>query len=392
MRVFDSPTSRTPEVHLLSNGRYHLAISNAGGGYSRWRDLAVTRWREDGTRDCWGTFIYLRDAATGEFWSVAYQPTLRQTEQYEVVFAGACAEYRQRQGDLEIRTEICVAVDDDVELRRVTLTNHSDKERSIELTSYAEVVLAVPGADAAHPVFSNLFVQTEFVRANSAILCTRRPRSEGERRPWLWHSIVGEEGAGDEISCETDRARFVGRGRTPISPAAMQDSSPLSGTVGSVLDPIVSLRRTFNLAPKQTVRVDFMQGVTENREAALALVGKYRDPLVIDHAFDLARTDVALGQLGASESDAQTYCATGRRLDLRRSRSARCLERVAGKPARPKWTLEVWHLRRYPDRPLANQRPSQDPAREATHPGAFLLAAKSAAGGPGYFDREGFGF
>ncbi len=147
-----------------------------------------------------------------------------------------------------------------------------------------------------------------------------------------------------------------------------------------------------DLAPKQTIRVDFMQGVTENREAALALVEKYRDPLVIDNAFDLARTDVALGQLGATESDAQTYCATGRRLDLRQSRSARGLECFAGKPARPKWTLEVWHLRRYPDRPLANQRPSQNPAREATHPGAFLLAAKSAAGGPGHFDREGFGF
>jgi cyclic beta-1,2-glucan synthetase len=307
MRVFDTPTSRAPEVHLLSNGRYHLAISNAGGGYSRWRDLAVTRWREDGTRDHWGTFIYLRDVATGEFWSVAYQPTLRQTEQYEVIFAGAYAEYRQWQNGLEIRTEICLAVDDDVELRRVTLTNHSNRERSIELTSYAEIVLAVPGADAAHPVFSNLFVQTEFDRANSAILCTRRPRSEGERRPWLWHSIVGKEGTSDGTSCETDRARFVGRGRTPISPAAMLDSSPLSGTVGSVLDPIASLRRTFGLAPQQRVRVDFLQGVTEDREAARALVRKYRDPFVTDHAFELARTDVALAQLGATESDAETY-------------------------------------------------------------------------------------
>ena len=307
MRVFDTPTSRTPEVHLLSNGRYHLAISNAGGGYSRWRDLAVTRWREDGTRDHWGTFIYLRDAATGEFWSVTYQPTLRETEQHEVIFAGAYAEYCQRHGGLEIRTEICLAVDDDVELRRVTLTNNSNRARSIELTSYAEIVLAVPGADAAHPVFSNLFVQTEFDRENSAILCTRRPRSEGERRPWLWHSILGEAGAGGDTSCETDRARFVGRGRTPISPAAMEDTSPLSGTVGSVLDPIASLRRTFDLAPKQTVRVDFMQGVTENREAALALVRKYRDPFVIDGAFALARTDVALGQLEATESEVQTY-------------------------------------------------------------------------------------
>jgi cyclic beta-1,2-glucan synthetase len=307
MRVFDSPNSRNPEVHLLSNGRYHVAISNAGGGYSRWRDLAVTRWREDSTRDCWGSFVYVRDAATGEFWAATYQPALRPSERYEVIFATASAQFRQRQGELEIRTEICVSQEDDVELRRVTLTNHSTGERSIELTSYAEVVLAVPGADAAHPVFSNLFVQTEFLPANSAILCTRRPRAEGERRPWLLHSMVVEEGAKEEISCETDRARFVGRGRTPINPAAMQDSAPLSGTVGSVLDPIVSLRRTFRLAPKQTVRVDFVFGVTEARESALALSEKYQNIGTIDHDFDFDRNDDVLRDMGATEGDAQIY-------------------------------------------------------------------------------------
>jgi cyclic beta-1,2-glucan synthetase len=307
MRVFDTPSSRVPEVHFLSNGRYHLAISSAGGGYSRWRDLAVTRWREDGTRDCWGTFIYLRDVATGEFCSVTYQPALCPTDHYEAIFAAARAEYRQRQGDLEIRTEVCLSRDDDVELRRVTLTNHSKTERLIELTSYAEVVLAVPGADAAHPVFSNLFVQTEFVAADSTILCTRRPRSEGELRPWLSHSMVAEEGARSEISSETDRARFVGRTRNPVSPASMQDSSPLSGTVGSVLDPIVSLRRTFALAADQTIRVDFVLGVTESREASLALTVKYQDRAVIDQAFDLARTDVALSELGATEQEVETY-------------------------------------------------------------------------------------
>jgi cyclic beta-1,2-glucan synthetase len=305
MRVFNSPTSRTPEVHLLSNGRYHLAVTNAGGGYSRWRDLAVTRWREDATRDCGGTFIYLREAATGEFCSVTYQPALRPSEKYEVIFAGGRAEFRQRQGELEIRTEICLSAVDDVELRRVIVTNHSDRERSIELTSYAEVVLAVPGADAAHPVFSNLFVQTEFVPANSTLLCSRRPRSEGERRPWLWHSMVAEEGG--EISWETDRARFVGRSRTPISPAAMEDSSPLSGTVGSVLDPVVSLRRTFKLAPKETVRVDFLLGVTETREAALALSRKYQNLGAIDHTFDFARSHVVMNGLGATEGDAELY-------------------------------------------------------------------------------------
>ncbi|MBV8351572.1 MAG: hypothetical protein JOZ21_04790 [Verrucomicrobia bacterium] len=307
MRIFDTPNSSVPEVHLLSNGRYHLTISNAGGSYSRWRDLAVTRWREDTTRDCWGAFVYLHDAVTGEFWSAAYQPTLRPAEHYEVIFDGARAEYRQRRGDLEIRAEVCISREDDVELRRVTLTNHSHAQRVIELTSYAEVVLAVPWADAAHPVFSNLFVQTEFMPANQSILCTRRPRSEGEMRPWLFHSMVGEEGATGEISCETDRARFVGRSRTPINPIAMQDVSPLSNTVGSVLDPVVSLRRAFGLAPNQTVCIDFVLGVTESREAAVALAEKFHNARVIDRCFDLARTDLALSELGVTEAELETY-------------------------------------------------------------------------------------
>ena len=162
LRVIANPHSRTPEVHLLSNGRYHVAISNAGGGYSRWRDLAVTRWREDATRDCWGTFVYLRDVRTREFWSVAYQPTRRETKNYEAIFSQARAEFRQRDADLEIHAELCVSPEDDIELRRITLTNHSESERTIELTSYAEVVLATQAADEAHPAFSNLFVQTEF--------------------------------------------------------------------------------------------------------------------------------------------------------------------------------------------------------------------------------------
>jgi cyclic beta-1,2-glucan synthetase len=307
MRIFDTPASRAPEVHLLSNGRYHMAISNAGGGYSRWRDLAVTRWREDGTRDCWGAFIYLRDKASGKFWSTSYQPTLHLPERYEVCFAGASVEFRQWESGLEISTKACVSLDDDVELRRVTLTNHSNIKRTIELTSYAEVVLAAPGADAAHPVFSNLFVQTEFVRENATILCTRRPRSEGEMRPWLLHTIVGEEGAIDEISCETDRARFIGRCRTPISPAAMQDASPLSNTTGSVLDPIVSLRRTIELAPNQTARFDFVLGVTETRGAALALTEKYHDARLIDRTFDLAQVDPTLVEIGTTEAEAQIY-------------------------------------------------------------------------------------
>ena len=309
LRVFNTPMTRVPEVHLLSNGRYHVAVSNAGGGYSRWLDLAVTRWREDATCDCWGTFVYLRDVATGEFWSTAYQPTLRSTKNYEAIFTQARAEFRQRLEGLEMHTEISVSPEDDVELRRTTLINLSNRTRVIELTSYAEVVLAAQAADETHPVFSNLFVQTEFLRPSSAILCTRRARSAEEKPPWLLHLMAPQHGESGEISCETDRTKFVGRGGTLTSPAAMQNLGPLSDTSGSVLDPIISLRRTVTLPPNETAVIDFVIGVTDSRQSALALVEKYQHPRIADRAFDLAWThsQVTLRQLNATEAEAQLY-------------------------------------------------------------------------------------
>jgi len=309
MRVCTSPNPPAPEVHLLSNGRYHVVISSSGGGYSRWRDLAVTRWREDATRDCWGTFVYLRDLGTGDLWSAAHQPTLRATKGYEAIFTQARAEFRHSHGGLDVHTEISVSPEDDVELRRITITNRSFRERVVELTSCAEVVLAPPWADAAHPAFSNLFVQTEFARESSAILCTRRARSPEERPPWLLHLMVAQGGKQGEVSCETDRLRFVGRGGTLASPAAMRGNSPLSNTVGPVLDPIVSLRRAVSLAPNETAVIDLLLGVSESREAALAQAEKYRSSRMTDRAFELAWThsQVTLRHLNASEGEAQLY-------------------------------------------------------------------------------------
>src|SRR5437588_466667 len=309
MRVFKSPISRTPEVHLLSNGRYHVAISNSGGGYSRWKDLAITRWREDATCDYWGAFIYLRDVTTGEFWSAAYQPTLRATKNYEAIFTQARAEFRQRYGNLELHTELSVSPEDDVELRRVTLTNHSSTTRTIELTSYAEVVLATQPADELHPTFSNLFVQTEFVPSSSAILCTRRARTAEEKPPWLLHLLVEQGGAHGQISCETDRARFVGRNGNLANPAAMQKVARLSNTAGSVLDPIISLRRAVTLQPDEIAVLDFVIGAAENRQTANALVEKYQHFRMADRARDLAWThsQVILRHLNATEAEAQLY-------------------------------------------------------------------------------------
>ena len=309
MRLFTNPNLPAPEVHLLSNGRYHVVVSSAGGGYSRWRELAVTRWREDATRDCWGTFIYVRDLTTGEYWSAAHQPCLRPTECYEAIFTQARAEFRQRHADLQIHTDISVSPEDDVELRRVTITNHSHSRRVVELTSYAEVVLALPASDASHPAFSNLFVQTEFLHPRPAVLCTRRPRSDGEKPAWFLNLLVGHGGAQGEVSCETDRSRFIGRGQTLAAPAALQGGSPLSNTAGSVLDPISSLRRTVTLEAHETARMDFIMGVAESREAALALIEKYSNPRLADRALDLAWThsQVTLRYLNASEPEAQLY-------------------------------------------------------------------------------------
>ena len=309
VRVLATPDTPIPEVQLLSNGRYHVMVTNAGGGSSRWKDLAVTRWREDTTCDHWGTFCYIRDAASGEFWSAAHQPTRKQPEQYEAIFTEARAEFRRRDNGFETHTEIVVSPEDDIELRRVRITNRARTRRTIDVTSYAEVVLAPPAADALHPAFSNLFVQTEIIAARQALLCTRRPRSQDESPPWMLHLMAVHGVDAGEVSFETDRMAFIGRGRTVAAPQAMDDAGPLAGHHGSVLDPIVAIRRRLTLDPQETATIDIVSGVAETRDAALSLVEKYQDRHLADRVYDLAWThgSVTLRQINVTESDAQLY-------------------------------------------------------------------------------------
>src|SRR2546430_8234760 len=148
VRRFSSPNTSIPEVQLLSNGRYHVMITNAGGGYSRWKDMAVTRWREDSTCDNWGTFCYIRDVTSGEFWSTSHQPALKPSKRYEVIFSEGRVEFRRRDYDFDTHTEITVSPEDDIELRRVRITNRARTRRNIEITTYAEVVLATAASHA----------------------------------------------------------------------------------------------------------------------------------------------------------------------------------------------------------------------------------------------------
>ncbi|MGB5132113.1 MAG: glucoamylase family protein [Steroidobacteraceae bacterium] len=303
------PDTPSPEVLLLSNGRYHVMVTNAGGGYSRWKDFAVTRWREDGTRDDWGSFLYLRDVASGEFWSATHQPTLKRAESYEAMFSEGRAEYRRRDQDYETYTEIVVSPEDDIELRRLRVTNHSHVRRTIEVTSYAEVVLAPPAADALQPSFGNLFVQTEIIRAQHAIVCARRPRSVSDPTPWMFHLVAAHDTDIGTVSYETDRVRFIGRGCTVAAPLALTATAALSGSAGSVLEPIVAIRCEITLDPGHSATLDLVSGASDNREACLALIGKYQDRHLADRVFDLAWTHsgVMLRQINATAGDAQLY-------------------------------------------------------------------------------------
>ncbi len=309
IRVFSSPDTSTPQVQLLSNGRYHVMVTNSGGGYSQWKDIAITRWREDSTCDNWGTFCYLRDVASGEFWSTAHQPTLKRAQSYAAIFSEGRAEFRRRDHGFDTHTEIAVSPEDDIELRRIHITNRNRTRRMIDVTSYAEVVLAPPAAEALHPAFSNLFVQTEIIDSREAILCTRRPRSLEEETPWMFH-LVSTHGADvGEISYETDRAQFIGRGNTVAAPQSVMSSAALSGNQGSVLDPIVAIRHRITLDPNESATIDIVSGIGETRAAALGLVDKYHDRRIADRVLELAWThaQVVLRQINATEADAQAY-------------------------------------------------------------------------------------
>ncbi|HEY6132261.1 MAG TPA: cyclic beta 1-2 glucan synthetase, partial [Halioglobus sp.] len=228
------------------------------------------------------------------------------------IFVQAKAEYRRRDESIEAHTEISVSPEDDVEIRRITLTNLSSRIRHIEVTSYAEVLLVPLNTDLAHRVFSNLFVQTEILPDQQAILCTRRPRTPGEKVPWMFHLLAAPGVNAGQPSFETDRAKFIGRGRTPAHPLVMDRSrlfAPLSNTDGSVLDPIVSIRQSVTVLPDESICLQIISGVADTREAALAVLEKYCDRHFVERAFEMAwfQSQEVLRRLNITEADAQLY-------------------------------------------------------------------------------------
>lgn len=308
-RLTAPPSTAAPVTHLLSNGRYTVMLTAAGAGYSLWRDIAVTRWREDATRDDWGTFIFLRDTQTGELWSAGAQPVGRAADHAEVVFAEDHVEFIRHDGTLTTTMDVLVSGEADGEVRRVSLTNGGRRPRVIEVTSYAELVLTTPAADAAHPAFAKMFVQTEFHGEFGALVATRRPRSPREPPVWAAHFAVVDGGIAADLEYETDRARFIGRGHTVGTTAAITDGQPLSNSLGTVLDPIFAIRQRVTIPPGGVARVAFWTLVASSQAALLDLVDQHADRNAFDRAKTLAWTQaqVQLRHLAIGADEAADF-------------------------------------------------------------------------------------
>ena len=289
-RRYDSADLPTPRTQLLSNGAYSVVVTTAGSGYSLCGGVAVSRWREDVTLDNWGNFCYLRDVRSGAVWSAGYLPVPGKPQSYDVSLAEDKAEFRRSDAGIATHTEIIVSPEDNTEVRRISVTKNTSRPREIELTSYLEIVLAPGDADRAHPAFSNLFIETEFIASEGGLLATRRRRSPAEEEVWGLHVVIAEGETIGAVQFETDRARFLGRGHTTANPVAVMEGRPLSNTVGAVLDPIFSLRQRVRLGASETARITFSTGIAHSREEALRLADKYHNPYAFEREAGLAWT------------------------------------------------------------------------------------------------------
>jgi cyclic beta-1,2-glucan synthetase len=307
-RRYRTPHTVFPHAQALSNGRLVSIVTNAGGGSVQRDGIAVTRSRRDATLDPGSSYVYIRDVWSGDVWSATHQPTAVEPDEYFVTFRPDRATFRRRDGSMSCHLDIVVSTEDDVEVRRLSLTNHGNRTREFDVTSYVEVALATPAADLSHPAFGKLFLETEHVPVSSALLCHRRPRDPKDPSLWAVHVLSLEGRTQGPIEWETDRAQFLGRGRDTRSPAAI-DGRRLTGTTGVVLDPIFSLRQRVRVAAGATVRLSFATGVAADRDSAQALAQKYRDPTGAMRAFALASAHAqsALHHLAISSEDAVLF-------------------------------------------------------------------------------------
>ncbi|KKO48342.1 glycosyl transferase [Arsukibacterium sp. MJ3] len=322
-RSLDPTATGAPHSHILSNGSYSVMLSAAGGGYSHWQGVAITRWRADNSLDNCGSYILLRTLDSKTFWAASLQPLAASKSEamhrHSVTFSEDSAEFAVTQQDINAKVTVVVSSEHNGEVRCVTLYNHSRHEQQLELTSYAELVLGNAASDNAHPAFSKLFVQTEFLSEYGAIIATRRRRSAKEQPLWLAHFVVVEGHStgvlqpgplkNSPLQYETDRAAFFGSGSCLQQAHAMQQYQALSNSSGTVLDPIICLRPTVTLAAGKQLKVAFWTLIANSREALLELVSQHNEDSAFERAATLAWTlaQVQLRYLAITVAEAALF-------------------------------------------------------------------------------------
>ena len=348
-------TRRARTTQFLSNGRYtaarHARRRRLQHVARTWRSRASAR-----TGPPTPARITSTCAIRGrvEVWSPTYQPVCREPDEYEATFELDKATFRRRDGDFETQLQVAVSPEDDVEVRRLSITNRGDRPREIEVTSYAEIVLARPEDDFAHPAFGKLFIETELRSAERRPCSSAGGRAAPDETPSGRSTCSASRAvSAARVEWETDRARFLGRGRSPANPVAL-DGRALSGTTGAVLDPIAALRERVRLAPGAFVRVTFATGVAPDRAAALALARKYRDASAAARAFSMAFTHVhiTLQHLGLTDDQAMLFDRLASRVF---GSDASCIspDDLARNTLRAAESLGLRHLRRPADRARA---------------------------------------
>lgn len=316
VRQFNTARSGIPEVQLMSNGSYSMMISNSGSGYSKIDNMTVYRWKEDVTTEEEGWFFYIKNLNSSEYWSAAYEPCKNEGDTYEVFFSLDKAEIKRRDGTLSTKMEAAISNEDNAEIRRISITNHGEHSRTVEITSYSEITLAPYTADLVHPVFSNLFIQTEYIENTGCLVASRRPRTKGDKKPWIMQVTAVDGDASGTIQYETNRMNFIGRGRDLTAPQVMEEDAPLKNTTGPVLDPILSIRRRIVIKPGHTCRIAFTIAAADSKEEAIELAQKYKEIQNISRVFELSWTQaqVEMRYLGIKSSQANLYQIMASRL------------------------------------------------------------------------------
>ena len=295
----------------LASGAFESHVGATGAGYALLGGLALTRHTPDAVTGGDGPVVYVRDVETGRFWSAGWRPAGQGADRYAFRSGPGYAAFERHDGPIETRLEIGVppgaSVGTGAEVRRLTLTNHGERPARLEVTTYAEAALNTPDADRGHPAFSKLFVQTAYVSDLRALVAERRLRSPDDAPLAVAHTLVPDDGTGAEPTFETDRMRFVGRGRTTASPTAMAGHAPLSGTVGAVLDPVLSLRRAVTIAPGATAGFTLCLAAGPTRDAALGALYPWLSGRRAHAAIVASRAAAGEGQGPGGEEATTTF-------------------------------------------------------------------------------------